>query len=82
MSLEKAYKFYKEYGKLVGSDVRKAMAKKDSDGTIILKHFVCSKEGFNDIKIVIFDGVVAEEGTERQTVSCTCRCKPNLSSGL
>nr|XP_017217249.1 PREDICTED: protein FAR1-RELATED SEQUENCE 5-like [Daucus carota subsp. sativus] len=74
-SLEKAYRFYKEYGRLGGFDVRKATEKKDSDGTIILKHFVCSKEGFNEVKFGNSDEVVAKGVRGRRTVTRRCGCK-------
>nr|XP_017228025.1 PREDICTED: protein FAR1-RELATED SEQUENCE 5-like [Daucus carota subsp. sativus] len=70
-SLDKAYKFYKEYGRLGGFDVRKTTKKRDADGTIILKHFVCSKEGFND-------GSHCEENRQRRTVSRRSGCKAKV----
>ena len=39
-SLEKAFVFYKNYGRLGCFDVRKGTEKKADDGSIILKHFV------------------------------------------
>ncbi|WOG86405.1 hypothetical protein DCAR_0205609 [Daucus carota subsp. sativus] len=70
-SLDNAYKFYKDYGRLGGFDVRKTTEKRDADGTIILKHFVCSKEGFND-------GSHCEENRQRRTVSRRCGCKAKV----
>ncbi|XP_063948184.1 protein FAR1-RELATED SEQUENCE 5-like [Daucus carota subsp. sativus] len=67
-SLDKAYNFYREYGRLGGFDVRKTTEKRDADGTIILKHFVCSKEGF-------VDGSHSEGIRQRRTVSRRCGCK-------
>ena len=70
-SLDKAYKFYKEYGRLGGFDVRKTTERRDADGTIILKHFVCSKEGFND-------GSHCEENRQKRIVSRRCGCKAKV----
>lgn len=67
-SLDKGYKFYKEYGRLGGFSVRKTTEKTDDNGTILLKHYVCSCEGFNDPKK---DQVVKK----RRTVSRRCGCK-------
>ncbi|XP_063935349.1 protein FAR1-RELATED SEQUENCE 5-like [Daucus carota subsp. sativus] len=70
-SLDKAYNFYREYGRLGGFDVRKTTEKRDADGTIILKHFVCSKEGF-------VDGSHSEGIRQRRTVSRRCGCKAKV----
>ena len=70
-SLDSCLKFYKEYGRYCGFDVRKGCDKRDEKGTTILKHFVCSREGFNDLfrnKIV----------RGRRTVSRRCGCKARV----
>ena len=61
-SLEKAFKFYKEYGRLGGFNEWKATEKKDSDGTIILKHFVCRNEGYNVVNLSSDEKVGKVEG--------------------
>ena len=61
-----------------GFDVRKATEKKDSNGTIILKHSVCSKEGFNDIKFGNSDEVVDGGVRGRRTVTRRCGCKAKI----
>ncbi|XP_063946119.1 protein FAR1-RELATED SEQUENCE 5-like [Daucus carota subsp. sativus] len=70
-SLDKCFKFYKEYGRYSGFDVRKGCDKKDEHGTTILKHFVCSREGFNEL----FRGKVVKG---RRTVSRRCGCKARI----
>ncbi|WOH08980.1 hypothetical protein DCAR_0728431 [Daucus carota subsp. sativus] len=76
-SLEKAFKFYKEYGRLGGFDVRKGTGKKDSEGTIILKHFVCSNEGYNVVNPGC-DEKVGKVVKERRTGSRRCGCKAKI----
>ena len=76
-SLDKAFKFYKEYGRLGGFDVRKGTEKKDADGTIILKHFVCSKEGYN-VANFGSEEKVGKIVKERRTGSRRCGCKAKI----
>ncbi|KAK1386236.1 hypothetical protein POM88_023971 [Heracleum sosnowskyi] len=74
-SLAKGYKFYKDYGRLGGFSVRKTTEKRDDDGkTILLKHYVCSREGFNDPKDDSGDKVVQR----RRTASQRCGCKAKM----
>ncbi|KAK1376405.1 STI1 domain-containing protein [Heracleum sosnowskyi] len=74
-SLAKGYKFYKDYGRLGGFIVRKTTEKRDDDGeTILLKHYVCSREGFNDPKDDSGDKVVQR----CQTASQRCGCKAKM----
>lgn len=73
-SLHKAYKFYKQYGQVSGFTVRKSTEKKDGEGTIVLKHFVCSHEGFNDVTDVSCSKVVKR----RRTVSQRCGCRAKM----
>ncbi|XP_074352982.1 protein FAR1-RELATED SEQUENCE 5-like [Apium graveolens] len=72
-SLDKGYKFYKNYGRLGGFTVRKTTEKTDDDGRVLLKHFVCSCEGFNDLKNDANPAV-----KKRRTVSRRCRCKAKM----
>ncbi|KAK1389608.1 hypothetical protein POM88_017786 [Heracleum sosnowskyi] len=74
-SLDKGYKFYKDYGRLGGFSVQKTTEKRDDDGeTILLKHYVCSREGFNDPKDDSGDKVVQR----RQIASQRCGCKAKM----
>ncbi|KAK1389759.1 hypothetical protein POM88_017937 [Heracleum sosnowskyi] len=74
-SLDKGYKFYKQYARLGGFSVRKTTEKRDDDDkTILLKHYVCSREGFNDPNDYIADKVVKR----RRTGSQRCGCKAKM----
>ncbi|KAK1350206.1 hypothetical protein POM88_054729 [Heracleum sosnowskyi] len=73
-SLHKAYKFYKKYGQQSGFTVRKSTEKKNGENTIVLKHFVCSREGFNDVN----DGICSNVVKRRRTVSQRCGCKTKI----
>ena len=44
-SLKFAFEFYKSYARLCGFDVRKCSQKTHKDGTVISKHYVCSRSG-------------------------------------
>ena len=46
VSLENTEKFYVEYARQCGLDVRLSTSRKDSFGRIISRYSVCSKEGF------------------------------------
>ncbi|KAK1397110.1 hypothetical protein POM88_006973 [Heracleum sosnowskyi] len=74
-TLDKGYKFYKQYARLGGFGVRKTTEKKDDDNkTILLKHYVCSNEGFNDPNDHNSDKVVQR----RRTGSQRCGCKSKM----
>ncbi|KAK1394949.1 hypothetical protein POM88_014005 [Heracleum sosnowskyi] len=74
-SLDKGYKFYKDYCRLGGFSVRKATEKRDGDDkTILLKHYVCSREVFNDSKDYSVNKVVKR----RRTASQRCGCKAKM----
>ncbi|KAK1351942.1 hypothetical protein POM88_053823 [Heracleum sosnowskyi] len=50
-TLEKGCKFYTDYGALSGFDIRKTTEKTTEDKkTVLLKYFVCNREGFNDVE--------------------------------
>ncbi|XP_074324148.1 protein FAR1-RELATED SEQUENCE 5-like [Apium graveolens] len=72
-SLDKGYKFYKNYGRLGGFTVCKTTEKTDDDGRVLLKHFVCSCEGFNDLKNDANPSV-----KKRRTVFRRCGCKAKM----
>ncbi|XP_031127672.1 protein FAR1-RELATED SEQUENCE 5-like [Ipomoea triloba] len=48
-SLDSAFGFYKQYASSVGFDCRQSTTRKGRDGVIVLKHVVCSREGFKHI---------------------------------
>lgn len=74
-SLVKGYKFYKEYARVGGFTVRKTTEKKDEDDVIVLKHYVCSCEGFNELNL---GKTAAKQVKERKTVSRRCGCKAKM----
>ncbi|XP_074361300.1 protein FAR1-RELATED SEQUENCE 5-like, partial [Apium graveolens] len=49
-SVDQGYRFYKAYARLGGFSVRKTTEKTNNVGTVMLKHYVCSCEGFNNPK--------------------------------
>lgn len=71
-SLDEGFNFYKAYALLGGFSVRKTTEKTDDDGTVILKHYVCSCEGFNDPKDNS-EKVVKKRRTSSRR--CGCRAK-------
>ncbi|WOG82046.1 hypothetical protein DCAR_0101205 [Daucus carota subsp. sativus] len=77
-SLDIGYKFYKNYGRLGGFDIRKTTEKRDDDGTVIRKHYVCSSEGFNDVDIGSLESNNWKNGKERRTASRRCGCKAKM----
>lgn len=74
-NIEDAFHFYKSYGRLCGFDVRRSSEKKHSDGTIVSKHFVCNKAGYNKSSSsnVALNGGVSSSG-RRKTKSARCGC--------
>ncbi|XP_074383461.1 protein FAR1-RELATED SEQUENCE 1-like [Apium graveolens] len=74
VSLDKGYRFYKEYAYLGGFGDRKGTKKKDKDDvkTILLKNYVCSCEGFNDF----YD--FRKYVKRQRTISQRCGCKAKI----
>lgn len=70
-TLNHAYNFYEEYGKKCGFDIRRATQKKHKDGTIMLKHFLCSRAGFNCRDN--FEGA-----NKRKTMNSMCGCEAKI----
>lgn len=70
-SLEEAYNFYFEYGKHSGFDIRRSVQKTHKDGTILRKHFCCSRAGH-----IIKDHDLTE--SHRKTMKKMCDCKANI----
>ncbi|XP_031104698.1 protein FAR1-RELATED SEQUENCE 5-like [Ipomoea triloba] len=46
VSLDSAFRFYKQYAGSVGFDCRQSTTRKGRDGVVVLKQVVCSREGF------------------------------------
>ncbi|KAK1378786.1 hypothetical protein POM88_025530 [Heracleum sosnowskyi] len=75
-TLEKGCKFYTDYGGLSGFDIRKTTEKRTEDKkTVILKHYVCNREGFNDVDLGSSDCSGSKEVQGRRTMSRRCGCK-------
>ena len=74
-TVDAAYEFYREYGRLCGFDVRKSSAKHAPDGTLILKYIECSWAGTYDKNKQTTSEVVAEKPIKhRRTGSRRCDC--------
>nr|XP_017227893.1 PREDICTED: protein FAR1-RELATED SEQUENCE 5-like [Daucus carota subsp. sativus] len=75
-SLDQAFVFYKDYGRLSGFDVRKGTEKKDAFGTITFKHYTCSKEGSNEFRSISDSN--SSNVKRRRTASTRCCCKAKI----
>ncbi|XP_063941365.1 protein FAR1-RELATED SEQUENCE 5-like [Daucus carota subsp. sativus] len=74
-TVDAAYEFYREYGRLCGFDVRKSSAKHAPDGTLIRKYIECSWAGTYDKNKQTTSEVVAEKPIKRRrTSSRRCDC--------
>ncbi|XP_074327581.1 protein FAR1-RELATED SEQUENCE 5-like [Apium graveolens] len=73
-SVDQGYQFYNTYARLGGFSIRKTTEKLDDAGTVLLKHFVCSCEGFNNPKD---DPNVLKK---RHSVTRRCGCHHFLQS--
>ncbi|XP_074347189.1 protein FAR1-RELATED SEQUENCE 5-like [Apium graveolens] len=71
-SVDQGYQFYNTYARLGDFSVRKTTEKLDDAGTVLLKHFVCSCEGFNNPKD---DPKVLKK---RCSVTRRCGCKAKM----
>ncbi|KAL2893436.1 Protein FAR1-RELATED SEQUENCE 7 [Bienertia sinuspersici] len=47
-SLEEGVTFYRNYAKVCGFTTHMSSVKKSSDGVVLIKYCVCSKEGFKE----------------------------------
>ncbi|XP_020245307.1 protein FAR1-RELATED SEQUENCE 5-like [Asparagus officinalis] len=75
-SLEDGIEFYREYGRKSGFEIRRHTEKKHEDGTVLLKHIVCSRAGSNESKMdVDFEDFSSISKKRRRTVSSRCGCK-------
>ncbi|XP_020266548.1 protein FAR1-RELATED SEQUENCE 5-like [Asparagus officinalis] len=78
-SLEDGIEFYREYGRKSGFEIRRHTEKKHEDGTVLLKHIVCSRAGSNESKMdVDFDDFSSSSKKRRRTVSSRCGCKAKV----
>ncbi|KAL8123548.1 hypothetical protein AgCh_011501 [Apium graveolens] len=71
-SVDQGYRFYKAYAHLGGFNIRKTTKKIDDVGTALLKHYVCSCEGFNNPK----DD--QKNLMKRRSVTHRCGCKAKM----
>ncbi|XP_020272197.1 protein FAR1-RELATED SEQUENCE 5-like [Asparagus officinalis] len=78
-SLEDGIEFYREYGHKSGFEIRRHTEKKHEDGTVLLKHIVCSRAGSNESKMdVDFEDFSSISKKRRRTVSSRCGCKAKV----
>ncbi|XP_020266493.1 protein FAR1-RELATED SEQUENCE 5-like [Asparagus officinalis] len=78
-SLEDGIEFYREYGRKSGFEIRRHTEKKHEDGTVLLKHIVCSRAGSNESKMdVNFEDFSSISKKRRRTVSSRCGCKAKV----
>ncbi|XP_020272069.1 protein FAR1-RELATED SEQUENCE 5-like [Asparagus officinalis] len=78
-SLEDGIEFYREYGRKSGFEIRRHTEKKHEDGTVLLKHIVCSRAGSNESKMdVDIDESSSILKKRRRTVSSRCGCKAKV----
>ncbi|XP_074377909.1 protein FAR1-RELATED SEQUENCE 5-like [Apium graveolens] len=71
-SVDQGYQFYNTYARLDGFSVRKTTEKLDDADTVLLKHFVCSCEWFNNPKD---DPKLLKK---RRSVTRRCGCKAKM----
>ncbi|XP_020271914.1 protein FAR1-RELATED SEQUENCE 5-like [Asparagus officinalis] len=78
-SLEDGIQFYREYGRKSEFEIRRHTEKKHEDGTVLLKHIVCSRAGSNESKMdVNFEDFSSNSKKRRRTVSSRCGCKAKV----
>ena len=78
-SLEDGIEFYREYGRKSGFEIRRHTEKKHEDGTVLLKHIVCSRVGSNESEMdVDFNDFSSSSKKRRRTVSSRCGCKAKV----
>lgn len=77
-TLQDAYLYYKQYGRMCGFDVRKSTKKSDSRGNIIAKYMQCSRGGnpyANKLKDKAGNYIA---GPSRRTTSQRCFCRAQI----
>ncbi|XP_074336801.1 protein FAR1-RELATED SEQUENCE 5-like [Apium graveolens] len=70
-SVDQGYQFYNTYARLGGFSFRKTTEKLDDVGTVLLKYFICSCEGFNNPK----DDLKVLKNRRSFTRRCGCKAK-------
>lgn len=79
-SIEAAFLFYEMYASLGGFEIRRASEKHHRDGTVTLKYFYCSKQGYSEV--VGFNSLESEGGKKqkrnRPTTRSGCLAKMNI----
>ncbi|XP_017228981.2 protein FAR1-RELATED SEQUENCE 5 [Daucus carota subsp. sativus] len=71
-SLEDAFIFYKEYGRICGFDVRKYTKRTDRFGNLYAKYLICNRGGSSRPKKLLDDVGNVVEGPFRKTSSKRC----------
>lgn len=79
-SFETAFHFYEEYGRRCGFDVRRSTRKKSNKGDVLLRYYICHREGFGDVKSKISDDIDDDENSKkgRKMMFSRCGCNANL----
>ena len=49
-TIDEGRNFYKDYGRVSGFDTRSSSAKHDKNNILLIKYFVCNREGFCDVE--------------------------------
>ncbi|XP_027079924.2 protein FAR1-RELATED SEQUENCE 5-like [Coffea arabica] len=78
---EEAGMFYETYSKLVGFTVRKTYTKRDKDNVVIYRGWVCSREGFPENRINIWDRRQVPKPGSRVGCLASFRVKHEKKSG-
>ena len=73
-TLEDAFIFYKEYGRICGFDVRKYTKRTDRFGNLYAKYLICNRGGSSRPKKLLDDVGNVVEGPFRKTSSKRCNC--------
>ncbi|KAK1351608.1 hypothetical protein POM88_054180 [Heracleum sosnowskyi] len=85
-TLEDAFIFYREYGRICGFDVRKSTQKSDGHGNVKAKHIQCNRAGWPKPKKAKYDEIAVQSPKKRRrTSSRRCGCKAQIvmkSSGF
>ncbi|KAK1351902.1 hypothetical protein POM88_053907 [Heracleum sosnowskyi] len=77
-TLHKSFKFYEAYDQICGFDIRRTAEKNDESETVVLKHFVCNREGFNDVRFRSSNGSRSKVVKPTRTMSRRCGCRARI----
>ena len=77
-TLENAFIFYKEYGRICGFDVRKYTKRTDRFGNLYAKYLICNRGGSSRPKKLLDDVGNVVEGPFRKTSSKRCNCPAQI----